>query len=252
MPDYIDLEQRGAVVGIRMNRPEKKNALTIAMYEAMTEAVRQAERDEGVRVIVFLGAEGCFTAGNDLNDFLQSPPTGPESPVMQFLVAISTAEKPLVAAVDGLAIGIGTTMLLHCDLVYASRNARFRLPFVSLGLTPEAGASLLLPHLAGYHRAAELLLLGDVFDANEAAAMGLVSAAFDPSDLEAEALGRAERLARQPRESVRMTKVLLKQGMAEAVQRRIAEEGQVFLQRLASPEAAAAMRAFVEKRGGRE
>jgi enoyl-CoA hydratase/carnithine racemase len=235
-----------------MNRPEKKNALTIAMYEAMTEAVRQAERDEGVRVIVFLGAEGCFTAGNDLNDFLQSPPTGPESPVMQFLVAISTAEKPLVAAVDGLAIGIGTTMLLHCDLVYASRNARFRLPFVNLGLTPEAGASLLLPHLAGYHRAAELLLLGDVFDANEAAAMGLVSAAFDPSDLEAEALGRAERLARQPRESVRMTKVLLKQGMAEAVQRRIAEEGQVFLQRLASPEAAAAMRAFVEKRGGRE
>lgn len=248
MSNHIDVERQGAVVCIRLNRPEKKNALTVAMYEAITGAIRQAEQDDEVRVVALLGTHDCFTAGNDLNDFLQQPPTGPESPVMQFLAAISTAEKPLVAAVNGLAIGIGTTMLLHCDLVYAGRSARFRLPFVNLGLTPEAGASLLLPRLAGYQRAAELLLLGDVFDAEAAASMGLVSAVFDDADLEAQALERAQRLARQPPASVRITKFLLKRGTAEAVRQRITEEGTVFLQRLASPEAAEAMQAILGKR----
>jgi enoyl-CoA hydratase/carnithine racemase len=244
----IVVEKSDRVLRIRLNRPEKKNALTTGMYRAFADALRSADSDADVRAILVHGTPDTFTAGNDLQDFLANPPQGPESPVLAFLDAVTHVAKPLVAAVNGVAVGIGTTMLLHCDLVYAGQDAKFALPFVNLGLCPEAASSYLLPALAGHQRAAELLLLGEPFDAVKAHAIGLVTEVV-PSDLALEAADQAARkLAAKPPASVRLTKRLLKAQTRAMMEAALAEEIRLFRERLVSAEAKEAFSAFLEKR----
>jgi enoyl-CoA hydratase/carnithine racemase len=214
----------------------------------MADAIKAAEADGKVRVLLIHGKADLFTAGNDLQDFLDNPPRDDKRPVFQFLYGISQAQKPIVAAVAGAAVGIGTTMLLHCDLVYAAPNARLQLPFVNLGLVPEAGSSLLLPALAGYQRAAELLLLGEPFSAQKAKEIGLVTEVVPEDQLFDTAMAQAQKLAGKPAASLRLTKRLMKQGGAEAVAQRIKLESDHFGERLNSPEAKEAFSAFLEKR----
>ncbi len=247
MSDHLRAERDGAVLRLTLARPEKKNALTRDMYAALADALDGAVSDEGVRAVVLAGDGGAFTGGNDLADFLMDPPTGADSPVFAFLRAVSTFPKPLVAAVEGAAVGIGTTVLLHCDLVYVAPSARFRMPFVDLGLVPEAASSFLLPRIAGHVRAAEWLLLGEPFGANEALAAGLVNEIVD--DPLARAVERAQALAAKPPEAVRLSKALLRRPTEAAVQSTMVEEGALFVERLASPEAQAAFMAFFAKRG---
>jgi enoyl-CoA hydratase/carnithine racemase len=244
----IQCDYREHILRISINRPEKMNALTAAMYDALAGAILAADSDPTVRVILIEGAGGCFTSGNDLHDFATSPPAGEESPVFRFLQAISGARKPIVAAVLGPAVGIGTTMLLHCDLVYAGEGACFELPFVNLGLCPEAAASLLLPQLIGHQRASELLLLGEPFGAERAREIGLINAVFPDGELLGQACAFARKLAQRPPASVRLTKALLKHAGRRAVAETMTEEGRQFLQRLSSPEAKEAFAAFFEKR----
>lgn len=248
MSQQILITTHDAVVRIQINRPEKKNALTLTMYDAMTEALLTAEADPAVRVILFAGADTCFTAGNDLGDFLDNPPSGDDSPVFRFLKTLIAAQKPVLAAVHGVAVGIGTTMLLHCDLVWAGPSARFQLPFVNLGLTPEAASSLLLPQLMGHRRAAELLLLGETFDAETALAVGLVNGLRADSELDEYVLHKARALAAKPPTAVRLSKQLMKRWPAEAVRQAMSAEGEIFIARLHSPEAREAMTAFFERR----
>jgi len=244
----IVVERSERVLRIRLNRPAKKNALTAGMYRAFADALRGADSDPDVRVILVHGASDTFTAGNDLQDFLENPPQGPESPVFAFLQAVTHVDKPLVAAVNGAAVGIGTTMLLHCDLVYAGQDAKFALPFVNLGLCPEAASSFLLPALAGYQRAAELLLLGEPFDAAKAHAVGIVTEVL-PGHLVLEAAEQAaRRLAAKPPASVRLTKRLLKAQTKAMMDAALAEELRHFRDRLVSVEAKEAFSAFLEKR----
>ncbi len=248
MSEHVLVESRDAVLRVRLNRPEKKNALTVEMYAAMADALQSAADDPAVRAVL-LSAEGdAFTSGNDLADFLQRPPTDESSPVLRFLNALIGSPKPVVAAVQGLAVGVGTTLLLHCDLVYASRSARFHLPFVSLGLVPEAGSSLLLPQRVGQARAAELLLLGEPFDAEEGKAMGLVSAVYPDEELAARVEERVRRLAAQPPAAVRITRALMRRADRDALPEHMREESAQFLERLRSPEAREAMQAFMERR----
>lgn len=235
------------ILTITINRPEKKNALTSAMYAAMADALEAAETDAAVRVIVFAGNGGAFTAGNDLQDFLNNPPQGDESPVFRFLRAISTASKPLVAAVNGVAVGVGTTMLLHCDLVYVGTDARLSLPFVNLALVPEAASSLLLPAMIGYHRAAELLLLGEPFNAETAKDYGIANAIFPDARVLPEAMQVAAKLAAKPPTALRLTKQLLRQTRGD-IAGQMAAEGVHFRSQLKSAEAREAMTAFFEKR----
>ena len=238
----------GGVLRLTIDRPEKKNALTVAMYAALAEAFRAAEADPSVRVLLLHGAGDAFTAGNDLADFVQHPPTDESSPVFQFLDALSTATKPVVAAVHGPAIGIGTTLLLHCDLVYATRDARLQMPFVTLGLCPEAASSYLLPLVVGPQRAAELLLLGEPFTGEQAHAWGLVNELVSDEHLLDVAMERALALAARPPASVRLSKSFLRRAHSEAVRATIRDEAAAFLDRLQSPEAAEAFTAFFEKR----
>lgn len=231
---------------IVMARPQRKNALTLAMYSAMTEALEIAARDASVRALLLRGDGGNFTSGNDLNDFMQTPPTGDDSPVIRFLHALSTFEKPVVAAVEGHAIGVGTTLLLHCDLVYAAPSARFQLPFVNLALVPEASSSFLLPRLMGHARAAELLFFGEPFNAATARELGLVNAVVE--DLNAHARARVHTLVEKPAESLRLTKQLLKAPLSDEIRARMRAEGVIFMERLASAEMREAVTAFFEKR----
>lgn len=244
----IVVETKDRVARIEIARPEKKNALTLEMYAAMADAIGAAEADTNVRAILIHGAPGCFTAGNDLKDFQERPPHGEEAATWRFLRAISTAAKPMVAAVAGPAVGIGTTMLLHCDLVYAAPSARFQMPFVPLGLVPEAASSLLLPRVAGYQRAAELLLLGQPFTVEKAVAAGFVTEMVPEAEVLQRARDAALGLAALPAASLRLTKGLMKQAIAPAVAERMEAEGALFRERLASPEAKEAMSAFFEKR----
>lgn len=246
MKDLISTSARDGILTIRMNRPEKKNALTVDMYAEMAKALEAADKDPAVRVVMIIGTGDSFCAGNDLSDFLANPP-GEDSPVLRFLKAISELKLPVVAAVNGTAVGIGVTMLLHCDFVYAADTARFSLPFVDLGLVPEAGASLLLPRLAGHQRAAELLMLGEPFTPDLAAGIGLVNAVCTPETLEDAALATAKKLAAKPRQALLETKKLLRRDF-ESVAQRIDEEAKVFKQCLASPDAKEALLAFKEKR----
>jgi enoyl-CoA hydratase/carnithine racemase len=244
----IRTEIADRILRVEFARAEKKNALTVAMYAAIADALVGAAGDAGVRAVLVHGARGCFTAGNDLKDFLEQPPQGEGSPVFRFLREISTFPKPLIAAVSGPAVGIGTTMLLHCDLVYAAPEARFHLPFVPLGLAPEAGSSFLLPYIAGYQRAAELLLLGRPFDAEKALAAGIVTEIVPEEELLEYARDAALGVAALPPAAVRETKALMKSGFAARTAEALRAEGAVFRERLASPEAKEAMTAFFEKR----
>lgn len=240
--------RRGAVLAIEIRRPQKRNALTAAMYEAMAAALAAAAADEGVRVVLFHGQPGVFTAGNDLEDFAARPPAGRDTPVFRFLDAVAAATKPLVAAVNGPAVGLGTTLLLHCDLVYAGDDARFALPFTSLGLVPEFGSSYLLPLVAGYQRAAELLLLGEPFDARKALDAGFVTRVVPAAQALEAAWEAAQKLAALPPKSVRVTRALLREAHREAVARRIEQEGEHFRAMLSEPAAREALAAFLEKR----
>lgn len=248
MSEHIVATVADRIARIEIRRPEKKNALTGEMYTAMANALDAAEADNGVRVIVIHGQPGVFTSGNDLADFLNTPPTGDDAPVFRFLHGFSRLKKPFVAAVSGVAVGVGTTMLLHCDLVYADNSARFLMPFVNLGLCPEAGSSLLLPMIAGHVRAAEMLMLGEPFDAVTAHEIGLINAVVPAEQLLDHTLERARKLAAQPPAAVRITKELLKRGKATLIAETMSEEGRLFKERLSSPEAREAFTAFFEKR----
>jgi enoyl-CoA hydratase/carnithine racemase len=244
----ISSETRERVARIRFDRIEKKNAITPEMYSMLAEALAEADADGKVRAILLHGTADCFTAGNDLSDFLKRPPQGESSPTWRFFQVLPNLAKPIVAAVGGPAVGIGSTMLLHCDLVYAAPNARFQLPFVPLGIVPEFASTFLLPLLAGYQRAAELMLLGQPFAAQKAYDVGIVTAVVPQESLLNEAEKAAMALAALPPESVRLTKRLMKARYAQAVAEAISEEGRIFRERLHSPEAKEAMSAFLEKR----
>jgi enoyl-CoA hydratase/carnithine racemase len=235
------------VASVELSRPEKKNALTGEMYKQLAAALTAADADPQVRAILLHGTQDCFTAGNDLHDFLQRP-AGAEPPVVDLFKVLPNLAKPIVAAVGGPAVGIGSTMLLHCDLVYAADNARFQLPFVPLGIVPEFASTYLLPLLAGYQRAAELLLLGQPFTAEKAREVGLVTEVVSAGNLFSKAREAVQMLAALPPESLRLTTRLLKKRHGAAVAETIAEETRIFSERLSSPEAKEAMSAFLEKR----
>ncbi|MGB4585095.1 MAG: enoyl-CoA hydratase [Rhodoferax sp.] len=242
------IDTAGGVATLTIHRVAKKNSFTTAMYAGMAEVLEQAQADASVRVLVIQGHETIFSAGNDIADFLQTPPTTLEAPVFRFMRAISGFSKPIVAAVCGPAVGIGTTMLFHCDLVYAGDNAAFSMPFVNLGVCPEAASSLLAPQRMGYGRAAEALLLGEPFLAEAALEMGLISRIVPPAEVNALARRQAQKLAAKPMASLLATKRLMKQGQASLVTQRMAEEGTLFGRMLAEPPAQEAFSAFLEKR----
>jgi len=236
------------VATIEIARPEKKNALTTAMYQAMADAVDAAVADDAVRALLITGQPGVFTAGNDLEDFMQRPPQGMDSPVFQFMRSLLECDKPVVAAVTGAAVGIGTTMLLHCDLVYVSDEARLAMPFVSLGLVPEYASSLLVPQLMGHVRAAEKLLLGEPFTGANAVECGIANAVLPAGEVVNHARRMAERFNALPPGAVRDTKRLMRSARREAVPQAMRAEGEIFSQRLRSPEAMEAFQAFFQKR----
>ncbi len=235
------------VLQITMNRPDRRNALDRATYAGLIAAIARAEADAGIRAMVLTGAAGCFTSGNDIKDFAAASTNGPRVAI-EFLTAISTAKKPIVAAVEGFAVGIGTTMLLHCDLAYAGRSASFRLPFVALGLCPEGGSSHLLPLIAGTKRAAELLMLGEAFGAEIARDAGFINAVTPEGDALTLALEKAAALAALPPQSVMLTKDLMKRSQAGAIAKAIETEAHLFGERLLSDEAKAAFAAFLTRR----
>ncbi|MGN8060665.1 enoyl-CoA hydratase [Ralstonia sp. 22111] len=244
----IRTETADGVLTLTFDRLDRKNAITAAMYQTLADALVAAETDPAIRVIVLAGHESVFTAGNDLEDFMKNPPKDESAPVHQFLKAISRATKPLIASVSGAAVGVGTTMLLHCDLVYASETAKLSMPFAQLGLCPEAASSLLLPQLAGYHRAADKLLFGEPFDANEARELGLVNRVLPAGELDAFVRTQARKLTLLPPASLRATKRLMKEGATPQIAERMSVEGKQFGEMLRAPEAREAFTAFFEKR----
>jgi enoyl-CoA hydratase/carnithine racemase len=248
MTDTILFEREGGLLTLRLNRPDKKNALTRAMYSQLAEGLRLADSDPQIRSILISGSSECFTAGNDIVDFIQQPPGGLDSPVFEFMLSLFECRKPVVAAVAGPAVGIGTTLLLHCDLVYVSRDARLRMPFVNLGLCPEFGSSLILPRLLGQARAAELLLLGEGFSGEQAVQWGIANQALADGaatlDKAREMALRFEKLAPQ---AVQISKQLMRGPNREQLRKVIEEEGALFTQLLHSPEALAALSGFLAK-----
>jgi enoyl-CoA hydratase/carnithine racemase len=238
----------GGVMTLTFNRLARKNSLTAAMYATLADALWQAAADPAIRVVVLQGHETVFSAGNDSGDFLNQPPAGVDSPVFRFLRGIAGFPKPLVAAVCGPAVGVGTTMLFHCDLVYAGDNAAFSMPFVNLGLCAEGASSLLAPQMFGYHRAAEALLLGDAFYAEAALEVGLVNKVLPPSEANGYAQAVARKLAAKPLSSLVETKRLMKKGQQALVLQTMAEEGDVFGRMLREPAAKEAFSAFLQKR----
>ena len=243
--DIESFRQHGAQV-IRFARPAKKNALTIAMYERMNAVLEEAKQDAAVRSVVFGSTSEIFTAGNDLGDFMQSPPTGESSPVFRFIKHLATFPKPLIAAVDGKGVGLGLTMLLHCDFVYATERASLVAPFVNLGLVPEAASSILLPRLIGHARASEVLLLGEPVSAKQALEWGLINAIVTPDQLLPKALETAQKLAELAPTAVRLSKALMRDPAQLEAQMKL--EGEHFVAQLHSPEVAEAIGAFFEKR----
>jgi enoyl-CoA hydratase/carnithine racemase len=248
MTDAIQLERERGLLTLRLNRPDKKNALTRAMYSHLVEALKLADTDPQINAVLITGSADCFTAGNDIADFIQQPPSNLDSPVFQFMLTLLECRKPVIAAVAGAALGIGTTMLLHCDLVYVSRDARLRMPFVNLGLCPEFGSSLILPRLLGQAKAAELLLLGEGFSGEQAAQWGIATEALGSGEA---ALAKAKEMALRfeslPPEAVRVSKQLMKAPDREQLRKAIEEESAQFTQRLRSPEAIAALSAFINR-----
>jgi len=246
----IKTENANGIARVEIARPEKKNAITVAMYQQLADAITAANADPQVRAILIHGQPEIFTAGNDLEDFMaqSTREQGLDAPVFKFMRALSGSEKPVVAAVNGAAVGIGTTMLMHCDLVYCNDNAMFSMPFVSLGLCPEFASSLLMPLAAGYHRAAEKILLADPISAEEAVEMRIVNRILPPSEVLAYARRQAARFTQLPPGSVRETKRLLRAGWKTAIEKTIPEESQAFGRLLSSPEAKEAFTAFFERR----
>jgi enoyl-CoA hydratase/carnithine racemase len=244
----ILVERAEGVLTIAFNRPGKKNAITAAMYQSMADTMSDAHGDPSLRAILIRGSAGIFSAGNDLEDFMKTPPMGENAPVFQFLRAISSAQKPVVASVAGPAVGIGTTLLLHCDLVYAADTASFSLPFPQLGLCPEAASSLLLQRVSGYQAAAEKLLLGEAFDAAEAYRMGFVNRVLPAAEVDGFAAAQAAKLAALPASSLRVTKSLMKRASHHEVHAQMSEEAVHFGKMLLAPEAREAFKAFFEKR----
>jgi enoyl-CoA hydratase/carnithine racemase len=236
------------VAVIEIARPEKKNALTQAMYTAMSEAIAAAEADASVRALLITGQPGIFTSGNDLEDFMMRPPQGEDSPVFQFMKTLSDCSKPVVAAVTGGAIGIGTTLLLHCDLVYVSDEARLAMPFVGLGLVPEYASSLLIPQRVGHAKATELLLLGEPFNGETAVEMGIANAVLPAAEVANHARRMAERFNALPPGAVRESKALMRGGQKALVDDTVRAEAEIFARRLRSPEAMEAFQAFFQKR----
>ncbi|MGE8188928.1 enoyl-CoA hydratase [Pseudomonas sp. NPDC086278] len=248
MTDAIQLERERGLLTLRLNRPAKKNALTRAMYSQLAQALKQADTDAEINAVLITGSAECFTAGNDIADFIQQPPGNLDSPVFHFMLNLLECRKPVIAGVAGAAVGIGTTMLLHCDLVYVSRDARLRMPFVNLGLCPEFGSSLILPRLLGHAKAAELLLLGEGFSGEQAAQWGIATEALGSGEA---ALAKAREMALKfeslPTEAVRISKQLMKAPDRELLRKVIEEEGALFSQRLRSPEALAALSGFINR-----
>ncbi|NWN48839.1 enoyl-CoA hydratase/isomerase family protein [Pseudomonas sp. MAFF 301514] len=249
MTDAIQqVRERGLLI-LQLNRPDKKNALTRAMYTQLAEALEHADADADICCVLIQGSNECFTAGNDISDFLEQPPSDLDSPPFHFMKSLLNCRKPVIAAVAGAAVGIGTTLLLHCDLVYISHDARLRMPFVNLGLCPEFGSSLILPRLLGHAKAAELLLLGEGFTGEQAAAWGLATEALGSGDAAlAKAREVAERFETLAPGAVQVTKQLMKSVDREQLRQVIEEEGALFTQRLKSPEAIAALSAFITRR----
>ncbi|AXA56895.1 enoyl-CoA hydratase [Pseudomonas thivervalensis] len=249
MTETLLLDRERGLLTVRMNRPDKKNALTRAMYSQLAQALVMADSDPQVRAVLLTGSSDCFTAGNDIIDFLEQPPNDLDNPVFQFMLSLLDCRKPVIAAVAGPAVGIGTTLLLHCDLVYVSRDARLRMPFVNLGLCPEFGSSLILPRLLGQARAAQLLLLGEGFSGEQAVAWGIATEALDSGEA---ALAKAREVALRfeslPPDAVRISKQLMKAPDREQLRKVIEEEGTLFTQRLRSPEAVAALSGFINRR----
>jgi enoyl-CoA hydratase/carnithine racemase len=248
MSEDILSHTEAGILTLTFNRPQKKNSITVEMYQRMADALKAAEADASIRVVVFQGSEMIFSAGNDLGDFMNNPPAGDNSPVFQFLHAIANFSKPMIAAVCGPAVGVGTTMLLHCDLVIAGDNAAFSMPFVNLGLCPEAASSFLVPQMMGYHRSAEALLLGEPFMAEAALEVGLVNRVVPPSEATRVAMQWAQKLAAKPISSLIETKRLLKKTHAAQVNERMKEEGLSFGRMLREPAAKEAFSAFMERR----
>jgi len=247
MPDVV-ISNEGPVRKIRMNRPEKKNALTLAMYEAMAAAIEEAGSTDGVRCVLIAGAPDVFCAGNDLNDFVTMARSGGlGAPIIRFLHALARCQKPMVAAVSGAAVGVGTTMLLHCDQVIAADNAVLMTPFVSLGLLPEAGSSLIAPRLMGHARAFSLLVMGKPLTAEEAMGAGIVNTVVPAAELDAHALNVARDVAALPPESVTAARRLMR-GSVEEIVARIDAEADAFKARLASPEAQKALATFLSRK----
>ncbi len=245
-PDIL-YDTRDAVFTLQIDRPAKKNALTPSMYAALAEGIRQAENDAGIHVILIRGSGDCFTSGNDVNSFVTGEEDGGERPSVRFMKAIAGARKPVIAAVGGLAIGIGTTLLLHCDLVYAAEDAYLQLPFTRLGLCPEAGSSLLLPRLCGHQRAAELLLTGERIAARKAQQYGLVNEVLPSTGYLEYATGKAVELAKLPAESVQVSKALIKRDQQPALDAVVDEELEQFTRLLQTPEAQAILQAFLDR-----
>lgn len=249
MTDHVQIERHGAIQLLRLNRPEKKNALTPAMYAALADALTGAIDDMSIHATVISGAGGCFTAGNDISDFASGggKSTDGEAPVSRFLKALCVHPKPLLAAVEGVAVGVGVTMLFHCDFVVAAEGAKLQCPFVNLGLVPEAASSLLLPRIAGHQIAAEMMMFAERFGPHEAKAAGFVNRVTPAGGAEAAALAAAQIVAAKPPEAIRLTKALLRGDPAERLAR-MEEEGRLFAARMGSAEAREAFSAFLEKR----
>jgi len=236
------------VATIEIARPEKKNAITSAMYQAMADALRAAQADPTVRAVLIHGQPEIFTSGNDLEDFMNAPPRDMTSPVFQFMFALLECEKPVIAAVTGAAIGIGTTMLMHCDFVYVADEARLAMPFVSLGLVPEFASSLTVPALIGPRMAAEHLLLGDPFTGQQALDYGIANAVLPTAEVVNHARRVAERFNALPPSGVRESKKLMRRGTDKQVREAIETEAAIFGARLRGPEAQEAFQAFFQKR----
>ena len=234
------------ILRIQLNRPEKKNALTPAMYDSLREAIERADADADIRVITITGSGDSFCAGNDLNTFLDDPSSDAAA---RFIKAIAGAQTPIVAVVNGVAVGVGLTMLLHCDLVYAAQDAKFNFAFIDLGLLPEAASTYLLPRLLGYAGAAELLMLGEAFSADKARECGIVNQLVAADELEQLAQSKAAQLAAKPPEALRQTKMLLRRGSAKAVEETMALELDMISERLVSDEVRGIMQAFFARRG---
>ena len=249
MTDHVIVADDGAVRTVRMNRPEKKNALTAAMYDAMAQAIESASGASPIRCVLIMGAPDAFSAGNDLQDFLKAAMGGEGlgHSVLRFLYSLARAERPLVAAVQGVAVGIGTTMCLHCDYVLAGTDARFSTPFVNLGLVPEAASSLLAPRLMGQRRAFELLVMGKPLDPEQAKACGLVNAVVAPDQVDAEGLKAAQTIAALPPEAVAASRNFMR-GPREEIVARIDAEAEEFARRLKSPAARASFEAFMGRK----